>query len=32
VSTTGSDGLTVRYLSEDGDVKTVPVEDFPAGR
>ena len=27
-STTGSDGLTVRYL-EKGTVKTVRVEDFP---
>jgi hypothetical protein len=26
---TGSDGLTVRYLGDDGDVKTVRVEDFP---
>ena len=25
----GSDGLTVRYLGDDGDVKTVRVEDFP---
>ena len=25
---TGSDGLTVRYLGGDGDVRTVPVEDF----
>ena len=25
----GSDGLTVRYLAEDGTVKTVGVEDFP---
>ena len=27
-STTGSDGLTVRYLDQ-GTVKTVHVEDFP---
>ena len=26
----GSDGLTVRYLGEDGRVRTVPVEDFPS--
>lgn len=26
---TGSDGLDVRYLSEDGTMKTVRVEDFP---
>ena len=26
--TTGSDGLTVRYLSDDGTVRTVRVEDF----
>ena len=26
---TGSDGLTVRYLGQDGTVKTVRVEDFP---
>ena len=26
---TGSDGLTVRYLGDDGSVKTVRVEDFP---
>jgi hypothetical protein len=26
---TGSDGLTVRYLDHDGTVKTVRVEDFP---
>ena len=25
----GSDGLTVRYLADDGSVKTVRVEDFP---
>jgi hypothetical protein len=25
----GSDGLTVRYLGDDGTVKTVRVEDFP---
>ena len=29
---TGSDGLTVRYLGDDGSVKTVRVEDFPAER
>ncbi|MGI3779339.1 MAG: hypothetical protein ACRYG2_01045, partial [Janthinobacterium lividum] len=27
--TAGSDGLTVRYLADDGTVKTVGVEDFP---
>jgi hypothetical protein len=27
--TSGSDGLTVRYLADDGSVKTVRVEDFP---
>jgi hypothetical protein len=26
---TGSDGLTVRYLGDDGRVKTIGVEDFP---
>jgi hypothetical protein len=26
---TGSDGLTVRYLGDDGSVETVRVEDFP---
>ena len=25
----GSDGLTVRYLADDGTVKTVGVENFP---
>lgn len=25
---TGSDGLTVRYLGDDGDLETVRVEDF----
>jgi hypothetical protein len=25
----GSDGLTVRYRSTDGTIRTVPVEDFP---
>jgi ABC-type glycerol-3-phosphate transport system substrate-binding protein len=25
----GSDGLTVRYRDDDGDLKTVRVEDFP---
>ncbi len=29
VGTAGSDGLTVRYLSGDGTVKTLRVEDFP---
>jgi hypothetical protein len=28
-SGTGSDGLTVRYLSKDGTIRTVRVEDFP---
>jgi len=28
-SGTGSDGLTVRYLGEDGTVKTLGVENFP---
>ena len=26
---TGSDGLTVRYLGDDGSVRTLRVEDFP---
>ncbi len=25
----GSDGLTVRYLGDDGTIRTVGVEDFP---
>lgn len=29
VGSSGSDGLTVRYLGGDGTVKTVRVEDFP---
>jgi hypothetical protein len=29
---TGSDGLTVRYLGQDGTVKTVRVEEFRAPR
>lgn len=29
---TGSDGLTVRYLGDDGSVENIRVEDFPAGR
>jgi|tagenome__1003787_1003787.scaffolds.fasta_scaffold18706037_2 hypothetical protein len=29
---TGSDGLTVRYLAQDGTVKTVRVEEFRARR
>lgn len=29
VSSGGSDGLTVRYLGDDGTIKTVRVEDFP---
>jgi hypothetical protein len=29
VAGTGSEGMTVRYLDADGDVKTVRVEDFP---
>ena len=27
--TAGSDGLTVRYLADDGTVRTVGVQDFP---
>ncbi len=29
VASGGSNGLTVRYLADDGTVKTVRVEDFP---
>jgi len=29
VASVSSDGLTVRYLADDGSVKTVGVEDFP---
>ena len=29
VASGSSDGLTVRYLGDDGSVKTVGVEDFP---
>lgn len=30
--TAGSDGLTVRYLGDDGSLRSVRVEDFPSGR
>ncbi|HET9649495.1 MAG TPA: hypothetical protein VFP34_14880 [Microlunatus sp.] len=29
VRSAGSDGLVIRHKTADGDIKTLPVEDFP---